>query len=233
MRERLSRGVSSHPPGRPLRMTGAVLLHRPRQPIAWPEQSPTKDGADSVSSDQPVEGEAAENAEQKATKNATQKASRRRRWMVGSLIAAASLVLILSVLALWIRRVVLDSDGYNATTTQLLQQPEIQQALATKPGRPALCERRHRHPDPAAPAQAGTAAGRPRRGRAARLRLPRRRAPAGLRPRPAGVDQGEQGRPRAAGAGAGRRREPPEDGGRRGLDQHQRPASRTWPAVWG
>lgn len=84
-----------------------------------------------MSSDQPVEGEAAENAEQKATKKATQKASRRRRWMVGSLIAAASLVLILSVLALWIRRVVLDSDGYNATTTQLLQQPEIQQALAT------------------------------------------------------------------------------------------------------
>ena len=80
-----------------------------------------------MSSDQPVEGEAAENAEQKAT----QKASRRRRWMVGSLIAAASLVLILSVLALWIRRVVLDSDGYSATTTQLLQQPEIQQALAT------------------------------------------------------------------------------------------------------
>jgi hypothetical protein len=50
--------------------------------------------------------------------------------MVGSLIAAASLVLILSVLGLWIRRVVLDSDGYNTTTTQLLQQPEIQQALA-------------------------------------------------------------------------------------------------------
>jgi len=79
-----------------------------------------------VSSDQPVEDKAAEEAEQKAA----QKASRRRRWMVGSLIAAASLVLILSVLALWIRRVVLDSDGYNATTTQLLQQPEIQQALA-------------------------------------------------------------------------------------------------------
>src|SRR4051794_916991 len=51
--------------------------------------------------------------------------------MVGSLIAAASLVLILSVLALWIRRVVLDSDGYNTTTAQLLQQPEIQQALAS------------------------------------------------------------------------------------------------------
>lgn len=80
-----------------------------------------------MSSDQPAEGKAAENAEQKAT----QKASRRRRWMVGSLIAAASLVLILSVLALWIRRVVLDSDGYNTTTTELLQQPAIQQALAT------------------------------------------------------------------------------------------------------
>jgi len=80
-----------------------------------------------VSSDQPVESKAAENVEQKAA----QKASRRRRWMVGSLIAAASLVLILSVLALWIRRVVLDSDGYNTTTAQLLQQPEIQQALAT------------------------------------------------------------------------------------------------------
>jgi len=80
-----------------------------------------------VSSDQPVESKAAENVEQKAA----QKASLRRRWMVGSLIAAASLVLILSVLALWIRRVVLDSDGYNTTTAQLLQQPEIQQALAT------------------------------------------------------------------------------------------------------
>jgi hypothetical protein len=80
-----------------------------------------------VSSEQPVKGEAAEKAEQQVP----QKASRRRRWMVGSLIAAASLVLILSVLALWIRRVVLDSDGYNATTAQLLQQPEIQQALAT------------------------------------------------------------------------------------------------------
>ena len=80
-----------------------------------------------MSSNQPVEGEAAENAEPKAV----QGASRGRRWMVGSLIAAASLVLILSVLALWIRRVVLDSDGYNNTTAQLLQQPEIQQALAT------------------------------------------------------------------------------------------------------
>jgi flagellar biosynthesis/type III secretory pathway M-ring protein FliF/YscJ len=80
-----------------------------------------------VSSDQPVEDKAAENAEQKAAK----KASRRRRWMVGSLIAAASLVLVLSVLALWIRRVVLDSEGYNTTTAQLLEQPEIQQALAT------------------------------------------------------------------------------------------------------
>ena len=79
-----------------------------------------------MSSNQPVEGEAAEKTEPKAA----QKASRGRRWMVGSLIAAASLVLILSVLALWIRRVVLDSDGYNTTTTQLLQQPEIQQALA-------------------------------------------------------------------------------------------------------
>ena len=79
-----------------------------------------------MSSDQPVEDKAAEKAEPKAA----HKASRGRRWMVGSLIAAASLVLILSVLGLWIRRVVLDSDGYNTTTTQLLQQPEIQQALA-------------------------------------------------------------------------------------------------------
>ena len=143
--------------------------------------------------------------------------------MVGSLIAAASLVLILSVLALWIRRVVLDSDGYNTTTAQLLQQPEIQQALSHEPGRPALRKRRRRHPDPAAPAPAGPAAGGARPRPPARLRLARSRAPAGLGPRPAGVDQGERGGPRAAGAGAGRRREPPENGGRRGLDQHQRP----------
>src|SRR6476646_3811605 len=131
MRERVPTGVSSHPPGRP----PAEDLAR-SAPQAVPADSMAaaityKGRADSVSSDQPVEGEAAENAEQKATQKATHKASRRRRWMVGSLIAAASLVLILSVLALWIRRVVLDSDGYSATTTQLLQQPEIQQALAT------------------------------------------------------------------------------------------------------
>src|SRR6478672_8569854 len=92
-----------------------------------------------------------------------------------------------------------------------------------KPGRPALCKRRRCHADSAAAAQAGAAAGGTGRGRATRLRRHRSRAPAGLRPRPAGLDQGEQGRPRAAGVGAGRRREPPENGRRRGLDQHQRP----------
>ena len=101
-----------------------------------------------------------------------------------------------------------------------------------KPGRPALRQRRHRHPDPAAPAQAGTAAGGARRGSPARLRLHRGRAPAGLRPRPGGVDQGEQGGPRAAGAGAGRRRQPPEHGGRRGLDQHQRPGTEPGQPSW-
>ena len=126
--------------------------------------------------------------------------------MVGSLIAAASLVLILSVLALWIRRVVLDSDGYNTTTAQLLEQPEIQQALATN-----LVDQLYANVDvatqiqPLLPEQAQPLAAPA----AAALRDyadTRSRAPAGLRPRPAGVDQGERGRPRAAGAGAGRRR---------------------------
>src|SRR6478736_10118891 len=126
MRDRLFAGCLLTSCGRPISEDAAQPRSMGSQPIAWPWQSTYKGRGRTVSSDQPVEDKAAEEAEQKAT----QKASRRRRWMVGSLIAAASLVLILSVLALWIRRVVLDSDGYNATTTQLLQQPEIQQALA-------------------------------------------------------------------------------------------------------
>ena len=62
------------------------------------------------------------------------------------------------------------------------------------------------------------------RRRSARLRQPRRLGtPAGVRPRPGGVDQGEPGGPRAAGAGAGRAAAAAETAGGEVLDQTQRP----------
>ena len=56
--------------------------------------------------------------------------TRRRRWLVRGLVALASLVLLLSVLAVWVAREALDTDTYANTSSELLQQPEVQSALS-------------------------------------------------------------------------------------------------------
>ena len=57
--------------------------------------------------------------------------TRRRRWLVRGLVVLASIVLVLSILAVWISREALDSDNYAQTSSELLQQPAIQQTLST------------------------------------------------------------------------------------------------------
>ena len=57
--------------------------------------------------------------------------SRRRRWGVRGLVALGSIVLAVSVLALWIAREALDTDNYTQTSGKLLEQPAIQKSLST------------------------------------------------------------------------------------------------------
>jgi uncharacterized BrkB/YihY/UPF0761 family membrane protein len=56
--------------------------------------------------------------------------SRGRRWSVRILVILGSIVLILAVLALWISREALDTNTYTDTSSQVLEQPAVQQALA-------------------------------------------------------------------------------------------------------
>ena len=56
--------------------------------------------------------------------------SRGRTWSVRVLVILGSLVLVLAVLALWISREALDTDTYTTTSSEVLQQPAVQQALA-------------------------------------------------------------------------------------------------------
>jgi len=50
---------------------------------------------------------------------------------VWSLIVLASLVLVISIIANWVQRAVLDTNQIKNTTGQILAQPDVQQALAT------------------------------------------------------------------------------------------------------
>jgi Short C-terminal domain len=55
----------------------------------------------------------------------------RRRWLVRGLVVLGSIVLVLSVLAVWISREALDTDSYTTTSSQLLEQQAIQTSLST------------------------------------------------------------------------------------------------------
>src|SRR5262249_3702232 len=66
--------------------------------------------------------------------DATPKRSRfrpTRRWAAMGMVVLGSIALVLSVLALWVSRVALDTDTYTATSSEVLQKPEVQQALST------------------------------------------------------------------------------------------------------
>jgi hypothetical protein len=62
---------------------------------------------------------------------ASRRAGRRHRVPVWSLIVLASLVLVISIIANWVRRAMLDTNQVKNTTSQILADPDVQQALAT------------------------------------------------------------------------------------------------------
>src|SRR5262249_53304880 len=73
-------------------------------------------------------------AEPASEPTATPKRSRfrpTRRWAAMAMVVLASILVVLSVLALWIQRTALDTDTYTKTSSEVLQQPEVQQALST------------------------------------------------------------------------------------------------------
>ena len=63
--------------------------------------------------------------------SASQRPTRSHRVPVWSLIALASLVLVISIIANWVQRAVLDTNQIKNTTSQILADPDVQQALAT------------------------------------------------------------------------------------------------------
>jgi hypothetical protein len=54
-----------------------------------------------------------------------------RRWAAMAMVVLASILVVVSVLALWIQRTALDTDTYTQTSSEVLQQPAVQQALST------------------------------------------------------------------------------------------------------
>src|SRR5262245_7416083 len=56
--------------------------------------------------------------------------SRGRIWSVRGLVVLGTLFMILGALALWINRVALDTDNYTATSAEILENPDVQQALS-------------------------------------------------------------------------------------------------------
>jgi putative oligomerization/nucleic acid binding protein len=73
-------------------------------------------------------------AESAPEPEATEKRSRfrpDRRWAAMAMVVLASILLVVSVLALWIQRTALDTDTYSQTSSEVLQQPAVQQALST------------------------------------------------------------------------------------------------------
>jgi hypothetical protein len=56
--------------------------------------------------------------------------SRKRVWGVRLLTTLGTILLLVTVLAIWVNRTVLDNEGWTNTTEQLLDDPEVQQALS-------------------------------------------------------------------------------------------------------
>jgi hypothetical protein len=57
--------------------------------------------------------------------------TRRRRMLVWSLIVVSTVVLLVAALTVWVKREVLDTNNFTASTTGLMRNPKVQSALAT------------------------------------------------------------------------------------------------------
>jgi hypothetical protein len=66
-----------------------------------------------------------------ATSAAAKPLTRKRRIVVWTLVILASILLLVSVLTTWVKRQMLDSGSWNKATTQVIQDPKVQSAIAT------------------------------------------------------------------------------------------------------
>src|SRR6185437_5017315 len=57
--------------------------------------------------------------------------SRRRRIVVWTLVVLASVLALVSILTTWVNRQMLDDTAWNRATTRIIQDPEVQTAIAT------------------------------------------------------------------------------------------------------
>ena len=57
--------------------------------------------------------------------------SRKRRIVIWALVVLASVLAVVSILTTWVNRQMLDNTAWNKATTQIVQDPEVQTAIAT------------------------------------------------------------------------------------------------------
>jgi hypothetical protein len=57
--------------------------------------------------------------------------SRKRRIVVWTLVVLASVLALVSILTMWTKRQMLDNTAWNKATTQIVQDPKVQAAIAT------------------------------------------------------------------------------------------------------
>ena len=75
-------------------------------------------------------GESIEPTEPPPATSPTHGLTRGRRWTIRVLVVVASILCLLSVLAIWVDKVALDTDVYTTTSSKLLEDPKVQSALA-------------------------------------------------------------------------------------------------------
>ena len=68
---------------------------------------------------------------QSEAKPAAGQLTRRRKMLVWVLIVLSTLVLLVASLTVWVKREVLDTNNFTASTTELMRNPQVQSALAT------------------------------------------------------------------------------------------------------
>jgi hypothetical protein len=74
---------------------------------------------------------ASEPKKPQAAKPAAAGLSRGRRLTVWLLVILASVLLLVSILTTWVKRQMLDNTAWNKATTQIIQDPQVQSAIAT------------------------------------------------------------------------------------------------------
>ena len=57
--------------------------------------------------------------------------SRKRRIVVWTLVVLATVLALVSILTTWVNRQMLDNTAWNKATTQVVQDPQVQTAIAT------------------------------------------------------------------------------------------------------